>query len=397
MPVLDRWSSLSGRWNNLFRDHELIVRTDGHVRYLRLGAGVQRKAAVVALGAAGAWLAGTAGLIGWQAWTSSQAQDVEERAFAVAQAEVRVAAERRSAEQIAGDVEARQKQLETLFKSHFGDDPEAVSALTEEPQPETPATLTPASAELQPAEPSPAAKGDPGARVKAAGARQEKLVAAITEAAGRRTARAESALAAVGLKPTARLAQGGPFLPWRTAKADVPKDPAMKLLAATLMRMEQVEVLLVAVPSGIPADGMQITSGFGTRFDPFNGARAIHAGIDFRGPHGSPIRAAAPGRVSFVGQKSGYGNVVEVDHGHGFLTRYAHLSGFNAREGEEVLSGQTIARMGSTGRSTGTHLHFEIRVNGTAVNPRRFLEANPHVLEIKADARERVLGRVAAG
>lgn len=390
MPVLDRWSSLSGRWNNLFRDHELIVRTDGHVRYLRLGAGVQRKAAVATLGATGLWLAGTAGLIGWQALTRSQAQDVEQRAFAVAQAEVRVAAQRRSAEQIATDVEVRQAQLESLFKSHFGDDPEAESALAEAPA--SNAASTPAAAG-----PAPVAAADPDARVKAAGARQDKLVAAMTEAAGRRTARAESALAAVGLKPTARLAQGGPFLPWRAAKAETPKDPAMKLLASALMRMEQVEALLVAVPSGIPADGMQITSGFGTRFDPFNGARAIHAGIDFRGPHGSPIRAAAPGRVSFVGQKSGYGNVVEVDHGHGFLTRYAHLSGFNARAGDEVLSGQTIARMGSTGRSTGTHLHFEIRVNGIAVNPRRFLEANPHVLEIKADARERVLGRVAAG
>ena len=94
--------------------------------------------------------------------------------------------------------------------------------------------------------------------------------------------------------------------------------------------------------------------------------------------------------------KSGYGNVVEVDHGHGLLTRYAHLAGFAARVGDRVDSGDTIARMGSTGRSTGTHLHFEVRVNGAAVNPRRFLEANPHVLEVKADARERVSGRGAS-
>ncbi|WP_235890375.1 M23 family metallopeptidase [Sandaracinobacter neustonicus] len=375
----------------MFRDHELIVRTDGHVRYLRLGAGAQRKAAVAALGVAGVWLTGTAALIGWQAWTSHQTRDMEQRAVAVAQAEVRVAAERRSAEQIASDVETRQKQLESLFKSHFGDDPEAAAALAEEP---APATAQPASAEadVQPV----AAVIDPSERLKSTGARQQKLVSAMTDAAARRTARAESALAAVGLRPTARLAQGGPFLPWRTAKQDAPGDPDLKRLATTLMRMEQVESLLVAVPSGSPADGMQITSGFGTRYDPFNGARAIHAGIDFRGPHGSPIRAAAPGRVSFVGQKSGYGNVVEVDHGHGLLTRYAHLAGFNAQVGDEVQSGQAIARMGSTGRSTGTHLHFEVRVNGEAVNPRRFLEANANVLEIKADARERVLGRVSA-
>jgi murein DD-endopeptidase MepM/ murein hydrolase activator NlpD len=387
--VLASWSSLSGRWNKLFRDHELIVRTEGHVRYLRLGAGVQRKAAGLALGAAGLWLAGTAGLIGWQAWTSWQNRDMADRAAALAQAEVRVAAERRSAEQIARDVESRQQQLETLFKSHFGDDPEAARALEDAPAAARPA---PPAAVAQPAAlPQPAA--DPARRVKLMDARQDRLVAAMTQAAARRTARAEAALLAVGLQPRARLAQGGPFLPWRAKREDAPTDPALKRLEATLLRMEQVESLIVALPSGSPAVGMQTTSGFGTRYDPFNGQRAMHAGIDFRGPHGSPIRSAAPGRVSFVGVKSGYGNVVEVDHGHGLLTRYAHLAGFAARVGDRVDSGDTIARMGSTGRSTGTHLHFEVRVNGAAVNPRRFLEANPHVLEVKADARERVSGR----
>ena len=387
MPVLDSWRSLSGRWNKLFRDHELIVRTEGHVRYLRLGAGVQRKAAGVVLGVAGFWLAGTAGLIGWQAWTSWQNRDMADRAAALAQAEVRVAAERRSAEQIAQDVESRQKQLESLFKSHFGDDPEALKAI---PAPQAPAAQNPA---IQPASLQPA---DPSQRLKQMDGRQDRLVAAMTDAAARRTARAEAALLAVGLQPRARLAQGGPFLPWLTRHEDRPTDPALKKLEATLLRMEQVESLIVALPSGSPADGMQTTSGFGTRYDPFNGQRAMHAGIDFRGPHGSPILSAAPGRVSFVGVKSGYGNVVEVDHGHGLLTRYAHLAGFAARVGDRVDSGDTIARMGSTGRSTGTHLHFEVRVNGAAVNPRRFLEANPHVLEVKADARERVSGRGAS-
>jgi murein DD-endopeptidase MepM/ murein hydrolase activator NlpD len=381
LSTRDSRGSLSGRWKKLFRDHELIVRTEGHVRYLRIGAGAQRKAAGVALGFAALWLAGTAGLIGWQAWTSWQSRDMADRAAALAQAEVRVSAERRSAEQIARDVESRQNHLENLFRSHFGDDPEALKTIS---APQAPAT---GSAVIRPAG---LKSDDPSQRLKRAGVRQDRLVAAMTQAAARRTGRAEAALLAVGLKPGARLAQGGPFLPWLPRPEGRLTDPDLRKLEDTLRRMEQVESLIVALPSGSPADGMQTTSGFGTRYDPFNGQRAMHAGIDFRGPYGSPIRSAAPGRVSFVGVKSGYGNVVEVEHGHGLLTRYAHLAGFAVRVGNRVESGDTIARMGSTGRSTGTHLHFEVRVNGDAVNPRRFLEANPHVLEVKADARERI-------
>jgi len=113
---------------------------------------------------------------------------------------------------------------------------------------------------------------------------------------------------------------------------------------------------------------------------------AFHAGLDFPGVRGQPILAASDGRVVFAGQKSGYGNCIEVDHGHAIVTRYAHLSGFTARVGDAVRRGQQIARMGSTGRSTGTHLHFEVRVNGAAVNPRPFLEASQDVLEAQQTA-----------
>ncbi len=133
------------------------------------------------------------------------------------------------------------------------------------------------------------------------------------------------------------------------------------------------------------------TSSYGVRRDPFNGLPAFHAGIDFPGSYGQPIIAAAAGKVSFVGQQPGYGNVVEIDHGNGILTRYAHLSRFGAKVGDKVARGQPIARMGSTGRSTGTHLHFEVRVHGNAVNPRRFLEAREDVLEVQQLAKERLV------
>jgi murein DD-endopeptidase MepM/ murein hydrolase activator NlpD len=132
------------------------------------------------------------------------------------------------------------------------------------------------------------------------------------------------------------------------------------------------------------------TSSYGYRRDPFNGMLAFHAGLDFRGGYGQPILAAAPGRVSFVGVQQGYGKTVEIDHGKGLMTRYAHLSGYAVKVGDGVGKGQPIARMGSTGRSTGTHLHFEVRVNGAAVNPRPFLEARQDVLEVQQTAKRRL-------
>jgi murein DD-endopeptidase MepM/ murein hydrolase activator NlpD len=134
------------------------------------------------------------------------------------------------------------------------------------------------------------------------------------------------------------------------------------------------------------------SSSYGYRRDPFNGQGAFHAGIDFPGKHGEPIVAAAAGKVTFVGQRSGYGNVVEIAHSNGIMTRYAHLSGFNTHVGRKVAQGQKIARMGSTGRSTGDHLHFEVRINGQPVNPRPFLQASSNVREVQQLAAARANG-----
>lgn len=127
-------------------------------------------------------------------------------------------------------------------------------------------------------------------------------------------------------------------------------------------------------PSTLPGRGY-ITSTFGTRSDPFSGGRAHHKGIDFEANTGDPVFAAADGVVSFAGVKSGYGNVVEVDHGNTHTTLYAHNSAFTVRVGDLIRAGQQIAKAGSTGRSTGPHIHFEVHVNGTAVNPLPFLES----------------------
>ncbi|MFT3806911.1 M23 family metallopeptidase [Arenimonas sp.] len=128
-----------------------------------------------------------------------------------------------------------------------------------------------------------------------------------------------------------------------------------------------------SVPSQRPSNGY-ITSGFGTRSDPFSGGRAHHLGIDFDANTGDPVRSAAGGVVSYAGVKTGYGNVVEIDHGNGYSTLYGHNSRLLVRVGDLVRSGQEIAKAGSTGRSTGPHVHFEVHQNGRPVNPRPFLD-----------------------
>ncbi|WP_462114853.1 M23 family metallopeptidase [Lysobacter xanthus] len=131
---------------------------------------------------------------------------------------------------------------------------------------------------------------------------------------------------------------------------------------------------LGAVPSRVPVLGSYVTSGFGERVDPILGGGQFHKGIDFSANTGDPVLAIADGVVSFSGERSGYGNVVEIDHGNGYTTRYAHNSRLERRVGELVRAGQEIAKAGSTGRSTGAHVHLEVWQDGRVVNPRPFLQ-----------------------
>ena len=128
-----------------------------------------------------------------------------------------------------------------------------------------------------------------------------------------------------------------------------------------------------ATPSRMPIINTYITSGYGGRADPFGGGSAFHKGIDFHARVGDPVLAVADGVVSYAGRRSGYGNVVEVDHGNGYVTRYAHNSRLIVHVGDLVRSGQQIAKAGSTGRSTGAHVHFEVWQDGRVLNPRKFL------------------------
>ncbi|MEW5739223.1 MAG: M23 family metallopeptidase [Myxococcota bacterium] len=130
--------------------------------------------------------------------------------------------------------------------------------------------------------------------------------------------------------------------------------------------------LLASVPSVWPVRGW-VTSDFGSRLDPYTSERVMHAGLDIAGPHGKEIIAPSDGTVVFAGLEGGYGNVLVVDHGYGIKTRYGHLASINVKPGEKVKRGDIMAMMGNTGRSTGPHLHYEVRVNGVAQNPRKFI------------------------
>lgn len=130
--------------------------------------------------------------------------------------------------------------------------------------------------------------------------------------------------------------------------------------------------LLASVPSVWPVRGW-VTSDFGSRLDPYTSERVMHAGLDIAGPHGKEIIAPSDGTIVFAGLEGGYGNVLVVDHGYGIKTRYGHLASINVKPGEKVKRGDVIAMLGNTGRSTGPHLHYEVRVNGVAQNPRKFI------------------------
>jgi len=181
--------------------------------------------------------------------------------------------------------------------------------------------------------------------------------------------------------------EGGPSLPPRRCSelapalsrhADVARTgQQLECIAATLSALEQQTadhaIAYAAFPGRMPADGARFGSPFGNRIDPFTHRLSFHPGLDLVAGTGTPIRAAAGGRVVFAGEKSGYGNAVEIDHGNGLMTRYGHASRIVVHVGDLVLPRQYIADVGSTGRSTGPHLHFEVLVNGAPVNPVAYL------------------------
>ena len=164
---------------------------------------------------------------------------------------------------------------------------------------------------------------------------------------------------------------GGPFVPLVGNAFDDRVERAERALD----RFTDLRKTVVHLPLRVPVSNAVTTSTYGSRLDPFLGRPAMHTGIDFRGTTRTPARATAPGKVVLAGRQGGYGLCVEIDHGNGLSTRYAHLSRIMVQRGQHVAAGDVVGRIGSTGRSTGPHLHYETRVNGTPVNPSSYLAA----------------------
>jgi murein DD-endopeptidase MepM/ murein hydrolase activator NlpD len=173
-----------------------------------------------------------------------------------------------------------------------------------------------------------------------------------------------------------RAGVGGPFVPVKLPADAGAFERQLYRINITRAQVDRLNRTLTLVPYRKPVIGeVELSSGFGVRSDPFLGRPAMHTGLDFRASTGDPVRATASGKVASSGWAGGYGRMVEIDHGNGLSTRYGHLSEINVKVGDTIRIGQVIGAVGSTGRSTGPHLHYETRIDGEAVDPQKFLRA----------------------
>jgi len=209
--------------------------------------------------------------------------------------------------------------------------------------------------------------------------RQEKVVADTEEKVDSKARRMRSVLADLGVDTgKVRLrGVGGPFVPLKPPSASAGNfERALYRINISRAEVDHLGQVLGTVPLRKPVSGeVDMSSPFGVRMDPFLHRPAMHTGLDMRGDTGEPVHVTASGKVSIAGRDGGYGNMVEVQHGNGLATRYGHLSEIDVKVGQHVRIGEVIGKIGSTGRSTGPHLHYETRVDGEAVDPQKFLRA----------------------
>jgi murein DD-endopeptidase MepM/ murein hydrolase activator NlpD len=235
------------------------------------------------------------------------------------------------------------------------------------------------------------ASDGPLARVEQAQLEQAALVAKALDVRYQVTS---AELKRLGITP-ARVGShdgvGGPF--------ESAGNSTFKSLFDSWKKLDQLQDGVIAIPSDKPVrTSVSFTSGFGVRSDPFMRGAAMHPGIDLAGAFGTPIFATAEGTVLRAGWNSGgYGNMVEIDHGRGIITRYGHMSAVLVHAGDRVTRGEQVGRMGSTGRSTGNHLHYEVRIDGRPVNPIPFMKSTDYVLAMERRAGAASMDAVAMG
>jgi len=207
------------------------------------------------------------------------------------------------------------------------------------------------------------------------------------EAAGSRISQTEQQISKLGIDAGRLMAakrspgQGGPFIPATTGNGD---DFAMGSLIARMQHWNGMKAAMQRLPLAVPIHGdYDLNSGFGTRADPLNHRHAIHEGLDFGAPVGTPVFATGEGVVTYADSWDRYGNTVEIDHGNGVTTRYAHMSRIKVKEGQKVNRSTVIGLVGNTGRSTGSHLHYEVRVADVAKDPVKFISVGRDAPKIR--------------
>ncbi|HYN46419.1 MAG TPA: M23 family metallopeptidase [Allosphingosinicella sp.] len=360
--VLTANAGLSATFFNVFKPRDIFLHDGKSLRRFTIGAKLQMAAALAVFL-----------LLAWSAIATITAfraldGDMARMELQVAKMEADVAAMRVAVHNRAAQLERRQAFLATMLSGRA--DADRLSALLPEE----------ASPPSNPAARAMAQSFDEVDQMQVAMVEQ---VRAATRTRYRATA---ASLRRIGINP-ARLQQavamGGPYEPV-PATADN-ADPRFRALFTSWRALDQLEQGVAGIPSAQPIQaGANFTSGYGIRSDPFRGRAAMHAGIDLAGPYGTPIYATADGTIGRSEWNSGgYGNLVEIDHGQGIQTRYGHLSRMIARPGQRVRRGELIGLMGSTGRSTGSHLHYEVRIDGRAVNPVPFMQPSQTLIALQ--------------
>jgi murein DD-endopeptidase MepM/ murein hydrolase activator NlpD len=224
-------------------------------------------------------------------------------------------------------------------------------------------------------------------RAAALAAQQEAIQQLIIRARAA-LERTQKNVSSLGLEPSRLVAvgrpkggTGGPFIEFRRAGRGHPVHPDLVTLGENLDKLTDLQRAVRSLPIGAPIGRYSLASPWGVRRDPFNNELAMHNGIDMAAPSGTEIKARSAGRVVFAGRNGVYGNMVELDHGHGIRTRYGHMSSISVKQGQTVAARDKLGAVGSTGRSTAPHLHYEVLFNGKTLDPRKFVEAKPHVFQ----------------
>jgi len=346
-------AGFSAKFRNLFKPRDIFLHDGKSLRRFTIGARLQFAAAFAAFV-----------LLAWSAFATFQAihsmsGDVAQMERQIARMQADVDAMRAATAQRAALLEQRQAFLGAMMSGQVDADRLAEMLPAAAPRTDNPAaqqaTETFGAVETM--------QADLARRVQAATRQRYRETAGALQRLGFNPARFPRVSGAVG----------GPYEPVTTADNS---DPRFRELFTTWRQLDQLEQGVAAIPSAMPLhNSVNFTSGYGVRSDPFRGRAAMHAGIDLAGPMGTPIYATADGIIGrSEWNNGGYGNLVEIDHGQGIQTRYGHLSQRIAIAGQRVHRGDLIGYMGSTGRSTGSHLHYEVRIDGRAVNPIPFLQ-----------------------